>query len=158
MKINTLPHSQALRKGRVSQRNQIYHLRASTHKREPFFKDFYIGRIVVKSMRFLHERGDVESLAFVVMPEHFHWLVTLRNDQSLECVMGSLKRQSGREINRALGREGKRVWQKGYFDRAVRAEEDLRDAARYIVANPVRAGLCTHVKDYPLWDAAWLKG
>jgi hypothetical protein len=40
----------------------------------------------------------------------------------------------------------------------VRAEEDLRDAARYIVANPVRAGLCTHVKDYPLWDAVWLKG
>jgi hypothetical protein len=28
--------------------------------------------------------------------------------------------------------------------------------ARYIVANPLRAGLCRHLGDYPLWDSVWL--
>ncbi|MDN5510133.1 MAG: transposase, partial [Pseudomonas sp.] len=27
---------------------------------------------------------------------------------------------------------------------------------RYIIANPLRAGLVGHVGDYSLWDAAWL--
>ena len=48
------------------------------------------------------------------------------------------------------------VWQKGYFDRALRYEEDLKAAARYIIANPLRAGLVAQVGDYPLWDAIWL--
>ncbi len=28
-------------------------------------------------------------------------------------------------------------------------------AARYIIANPVRAGLVYSVRDYPYWDAVW---
>jgi hypothetical protein len=53
-------------------------------------------------------------------------------------------------------RSHKGVWQPGYFDRALRAEEDVREVARYIVANPLRAGLCRQIGDYPLWDALWL--
>jgi putative transposase len=49
-----------------------------------------------------------------------------------------------------------RLWQKGYHDRAIRREEDLLAVARYIVANPLRAGLVKRVGDYPLWDAVWL--
>jgi len=48
------------------------------------------------------------------------------------------------------------LWQKGYFDRALRREEDLKAMARYIVANPLRAGLVEHIGQYPLWDAIWL--
>ncbi len=45
---------------------------------------------------------------------------------------------------------------KGYFDRAPRYEEDVKAAARYIIANPLRAGLVARAGDYPLWDAIWL--
>jgi REP element-mobilizing transposase RayT len=150
------PRSHTLRKGRHSQANRIYHLRTSTHQRRPFFVDFHLGRLVVHTMRFLHERGDVESQAFVVMPDHLHWLAALKGQGSLDALMHSLKRHSARAINQRLGRQGGAVWQKGYFDRALRAEEDVRAVARYIVANPLRAGLCRHVNDYPLWDAIWL--
>jgi len=34
--------------------------------------------------------------------------------------------------------------------------EDLMKVARYIVANPLRAGLAGHLADYPHWDAIWL--
>jgi putative transposase len=38
----------------------------------------------------------------------------------------------------------------------LRDEDDVKDWARYIVANPVRAGLVKRVGDYPHWDAVWL--
>jgi hypothetical protein len=70
--------------------------------------------------------------------------------------MQSLKRNSARQVNQRLGRSGAAVWQPGFFDRALRAEDDLVAVARYIVANPLRAGLCRRLGDYPLWDSVWL--
>ena len=51
---------------------------------------------------------------------------------------------------------GQRAWQPGFHDHAVRAEEDLASVARYIVANPLRAGLRGKIGDYPFWNAIWL--
>jgi REP element-mobilizing transposase RayT len=149
------PHSRDLRKGRVSESGRIYHMRTSTELKRPFFADFWLGREVVKSLRFLHQRGDVESLAFVVMPDHLHWLFCLTGERPLDRIMLSLKSYTSHRINVRRAEHGP-VWQEGYFDRALRAEEDLKDMARYIVANPLRAGLCRRLGDYPLWDAKWL--
>lgn len=150
------PHSSDLRKGRVSEPGRLYHVRGAVEGRRAFFADLHLGREVVKSMRFLHERGDVQSLAFVVMPDHFHWLFELGEGPDLEGVMRSLKRHTAREINRRLGRTGQALWQPGYYDRALRKEEDQKALARYIVANPLRAGICENIGDYSLWDAIWL--
>ena len=51
---------------------------------------------------------------------------------------------------------GASLWQRGYHDHAVRKEENIREIARYIVANPLRAGLVRSLKDYPYWNAVWL--
>lgn len=48
------------------------------------------------------------------------------------------------------------LWQPGFHDRAIRRQQDVRKAARYIVANPLRAGLVTDVLKYPYWDAVWM--
>ncbi len=40
--------------------------------------------------------------------------------------------------------------------RSLRKDEDLVHLARYVVANPVRAGLVERLGDYPLWDAQWV--
>jgi REP element-mobilizing transposase RayT len=150
------PHSRDLRFGRISETGRIYHLRTSTEGGAPLFRDFLLGREVVRCMRFLDQRGDAESLAFVVMPNHLHWLVRLGRSRSLAQMMQSLKRNSARRVNQRLGRSGAAVWQPGFFDRALRAEDDLVAVARYIVANPLRADLCRHLGDYPLWDSVWL--
>jgi REP element-mobilizing transposase RayT len=88
------------------------------------------------------------------MPDHLHWLVEL-HERSLDELMRRIKSNSGRLINRRLGREGP-LWQDGYHDRALRTDEDLQVAARYVVANPLRAGLVGRLGDYPHWDAVWL--
>ncbi|WP_442962720.1 REP-associated tyrosine transposase [Pseudomonas sp. AM4(2022)] len=98
--------------------------------------------------------GEATSLAWVVMPDHFHWLVELHNGD-LSRLMRITKSRSAHAINKARSCHGA-LWQKGYFDRALRREDDLKTMARYIVANPLRAGLVEHIGQYPLWDAIWL--
>ena len=98
--------------------------------------------------------SHVETLAWVLMPDHLHWLLQL-GDATLGEVVGSMKSRSARAVNARLARMGN-VWQKGFHDHAVRAEEDLRALARYVLANPLRAGLVKRIGDYPLWDAHWL--
>ena len=93
-------------------------------------------------------------MAWVVMPDHLHWLFQLK-EGTLARTIGSTKSRSALAINRATNNQGA-LWQSGYHDRAVRDGEDLRNIARYIVANPLRAGLVNNIGDYPLWDASWL--
>jgi len=153
MKQNRRPHSRDLRKGRISEGGRIYLLTTVTRDRQPLFCNFQLGRIVVNSFRYHHERGMVSSLAFVVMPDHVHWLAELQSENGLEKLMRSFKAYTSLMINRVHGTSGQPVWQAGYHDHALRREEDLRDGARYIVANPLRAGLVERLEDYPLWDA-----
>ena len=150
----TRSHANHLRAGRHSQSGQIYLLTAVTHLREPVFSDWRAGRLVVDQFRQARTEGCADSLAWVVIPNHFHWLVELQNS-TLAQLMLATKSRSAREINTYLGRSGQ-FWQRGFHDRAIRREENLLTVARYIIANPLRAGLISRVHDYPLWDAVWL--
>ena len=47
-----------------------------------------------------------------------------------------------------------RLWQSGYFERVLRDEEDAHDVARYILQNPLRAGLVATPQDYPFLGSA----
>jgi putative transposase len=147
-------HANHLRSGRYSQPGQIYLLTAVTHLREPLFSDWRVGRLMVEQFRQAQAEEQANSLAWVVMPDHFHWLVELQND-TLPGLMRATKSRCARAVNARVGRTGQ-MWQKGFHDRAIRREEDLRAVARYIIANPLRAGLVRRVHDYPLWDAIWL--
>jgi REP element-mobilizing transposase RayT len=51
---------------------------------------------------------------------------------------------------------GQPIWQKGFHDHALRREADVVGIARYIVRNPVRAGIVMRPGLYPHWDSIWL--
>ncbi|MGH8380846.1 REP-associated tyrosine transposase [Pseudomonas sp.] len=143
-----------LRIGRYSESGRIYLLTSNTWERNPVFSDFFLGRLLVQQFRVAEENGQVRSLAWVVMPDHFHWLVELQ-DVQLARLMAKVKAASAIAINHRRGQTGE-FWQSGFHDHALRHEDDLLHAARYVVANPLRAGLVTRLVDYPLWDAIWL--
>ena len=144
-----------LRIGRCSLPNHIYHVTTVTTDRAKLFGNFVLGRMVVRSLMRAEDSKRVRSLAFVVMPDHLHWLVQLSADDSLSATVGSVKSQSSRLIRQAIGIENA-VWQKGFYDRAIRHDDDLLDVARYIIANPLRGGLVDSIGNYPLWDSIWV--
>src|ERR1041384_1124545 len=86
-------------------------------------------------------------IAYCFMPDHVHLLVEARDDRSdLKRFAKLAKQRSG--AAHALAGQGK-LWQEGYYERILRDDEALRDVARYIIANPVRAGLVTSPLEYP---------
>ena len=144
-----------MRNGRHSECNRIYHITTATYQRAPIFNNLLLGRCVVRALMRQHRDGHIDSLAFVVMPDHLHWLLRLRSDRTLGVCMSLAKSLSAREIRQHCGLR-ETVWQRGYHDRALRKEDDVVRIARYIIANPLRAGLVDSIGQYPLWDAKWV--
>ncbi len=145
-----------LRKGRWSEAGREYLVTMVTHRRKPAFVDLLCARLLVGELRRLSNEGNCEWLAWMLMPDHFHGLARLGSQSSLSAVIRLLKGRSARRIQQARGDRG-RFWQTGYHDRALRRQEDRRAVARYIVANPLRAGLVERIGDYPHWDCVWLE-
>jgi putative transposase len=144
--------TQSLRRGRFSSPHQIYHVTSVTRERKAFFYDFRLCRFAIRT---LNNCPYSETLAYVVMPDHIHWLLQLQDpDASLSKIVSRMKNQTAGYVFKHLSVRG--VWQKGFHDHAVRREEDLVQIARYIVANPVRAGLVRSVREYSHWDVVWI--
>jgi putative transposase len=92
-------------------------------------------------------RYTFDVCAYCIMPDHLHLLVQgTTADSRLTPFITMAKQRSGYLFSR---RTGTRLRQEGYFERAIRSDEDLTGVALYIQANPVRAGLVSRVADWP---------
>jgi REP element-mobilizing transposase RayT len=145
-----------LRKGRFSESGRAYFVTTVLNQRDKrYFSDFVCARLVIGNFKRLHDEQAVNSIAWVVMPDHVHWLFQLGSTATLSAVMKLFKARSARQVNDYLG-NNQSLWQKSFYDHGLRSEEDLKGIARYIVANPLRAGLVEHIGEYSHWDAIWL--
>ncbi len=91
------------------------------------------------------DRG-FDLIAWVFMPDHVHWLVQgTREDSNLKAAMTLARQRSAIAYKRACGGS---LWQNGYHERVLRRAEDANAIARYILNNPVRAGLVQEPGDY----------
>lgn len=136
-------HAKDLRRGRYSELNRPYLITTVTHNRNPIFKDFDIARLLIRELQITSVELRITSLAWVVMPDHLHWLFVL-NHSLISEVARRVKGKSAFTINSHLGCYSK-VWQKGFHDHAIRKDEDIKAVARYIIANPLRAGLVENI-------------
>ena len=151
-----LPASQhLLRRGRISLAGQVYHVTTTTQCRAPLFAGFDMACAASRAFESPALLRDSTLLAWVLMPDHAHWLLQLGSRDSLPALVARLKSGSARAANAVRGCRG-RIWSKAYFDHAVRREESLEAIARYIVANPQRAGLVHSARLYPFWNAVYL--
>ena len=147
---------EALRRGRWSEPGRIYLLTFTTARRQPHFFVWSVASDAARLMAGSPLWRKNRLLAWVLMPDHWHGLVELGGDMALADCAGRLKGASARHLRQrhpALGG----IWASGYHDHALRKEEDLLPAARYLVMNPVRAGLVSKPGNYPFWDAVWLE-
>ncbi|MQX53581.1 transposase [Alcanivorax sp. PA15-N-34] len=144
----TIFQGHRLRKGRFSETGRPYLVTFVTKNRERHFADHSLARLTCQRLHEAEQQSCLKNWCYVVMPDHVHWLFSpLEGDISriVKMVKGSISHKAGGPL-----------WQKGFHDRAIRNESDLLPAARYVIANPVRAGLVSSVCDYPYWNAKWL--
>ena len=143
-----------MRAGRVSEAGRAYLITTVTHRRERWFSSFAAGCFMSRRIAAADAWPGADIHAWVLMPDHIHVLLSLTGSTRLPALLNSFKGRSAFAFNRWRGRSGP-LWLDGFHDRAVRREESLADVARYIIANPVRAGLAGGVAGYPFWDCEW---
>lgn len=105
-----------------------------------------IAGIVVDGIR-QGANNDYMLHSWVVMPNHVHLLMTPRVD--VPSLLHRLKGVSAREANKLLGRTGRPFWQNESYDRLVRDADEFQRIGKYILRNPVRAGLARSAEEYP---------
>jgi len=86
-------------------------------------------------------------IAYCFMPDHLHLLVEGKSPSSDLQQFGKYAKQySGFSYKREHGRH---LWQPSFNDRVLRSDDDTWGVARYIVENPLVAGLATRADEYP---------
>ena len=142
--------SHRLRLGRHDQSGQIYLLTNNCHQRQPRLATAAVARTVMDSLHWLDQQDKLQLIAVVVMPDHVHFVAAL-TQLPLHQLMHSFKSYTAQQVNR-MQELNSPLWQPGYHDHALRAEEDLQAVVDYCLHNPGRAGL---VEDFRLYPHSW---
>ena len=118
--------------------------------RRPVFTMAERNQALVQQIECLHNDGIAGIYLYCIMPDHVH-LVVNPGPQGLSQAVRLLK---GRFTAwwRTHG-DGQPLWQAGFFDHRIRHSEGFQDKCRYVLENPVRAGLVTKAEDYP-WSGS----
>lgn len=95
-------------------------------------KDEAVRRLVTDSLHH-HDGRSYDLIAYVVMPNHVHLMMTPYRDTTT--IMHSIKRFTATQINKYLGQTDP-VWQREYFDHLVRSAASFEKFIAYIRQNP----------------------
>jgi REP element-mobilizing transposase RayT len=127
-----------------------------------------IGRVVEDEwLKAVQARPFIKLDEYIVMPNHFHAILYIERPlerakrhphrlfldagaqalagrcrgpfaESVGSTVAAFKSAVTKKVNTVRGMKGFPVWQRGYFERVVRDEDELNDIRTYIIQNPVR--------------------
>jgi putative transposase len=124
-----------------------YFLTFCTHQRRHVFVTS--DRVELVRAQILRAATDQHFalLAYCFMPDHAHLLVEgLADDADCRRLIARAKQTSGFHYQKMFGA---RLWQRYGFERTLRRGESALSVGKYILENPVRAGLAKSVEEYP---------
>lgn len=115
--------------------------------RPKHFVDRDLASEVIHAIHDLRRKKDVTVYCYCLMPDHLHLLLSpSKKSGSLVGVMREFKSYTTR-VAWSHGWEG-RFWARSYYERVMRSERAFRETCRYVLDNPVRAGLVTQGEEY----------
>ncbi len=133
---------------RAPQGIRTFFVTAVTWQRRPLFRTELIARLFLDTLARYRNQGRFLIHEFVLMPDHFHLLLTPAPNISLEKALQLLKGGFSFRVKRELG-SNVEVWQEGFTEHRVKSGEDFERHAVYIRNNPVRAHLVENAASCP---------
>jgi putative transposase len=103
---------------------------------------WFVGSLL-EGVSELHE----ELVAWVVLPNHYHAVVRVKNQQSAAILMQRVHARSAKRFNQEDHTPGRQVWY-SYWDRCLWTEGDFWSRINYIHRNPVRHGYVAAPEDW----------
>jgi REP element-mobilizing transposase RayT len=129
----------------------VYHVTARGVARQAISRDDVDRRLFVSLLRIATAVWHWQLLVYCLMPNHFH-LVVAAELEPLSRGMHLLNFRYAQSFNERHSRVG-HLFQGRFGARSIEGDEYYLNACRYVLENPVRAGLCLRPGDWP-----WLGG
>ena len=105
-------------------------------------------QICMTALKEAAEKCEASVYAYCFMPDHLHLLATTPDRVNFTDFIRQFKQLSAYRLRRQI-QTGRPLWQTRFYDHALRSDEGVVTAARYIFDNPVRAGMVASAADYP---------
>lgn len=136
-----------LERGLYEVPEQPISLTIACRNRHRYFESDALVEACRDSLQAVSEQHDVGVLAYCFMPDHLHLLVQPRSRSNVISFVQRYKSWTSR-LAWQQDIHGK-IWQPRFYDHILRESDDPMKQIRYIVENPVRAGLVGIWSDYP---------
>jgi putative transposase len=125
----------------------VYFVTSRTWNSRALFAKPEVAQILLEQLLDCRQRGFYKLHPFVIMPDHFHVLLTPSDMTSLEKAVQMIKGGSSHRIKQHLDYSSP-VWQEGFHDRWIRDESEFQERLAYIRSNPVNAKLAAVPEEY----------
>ena len=104
-------------------------------------------QIVINDLNFYRNKFRFLLHGYVIMPNHFHGIITVSNKVNVSEIMRDFKSHVSFEINKILNRKGE-FWQEDFYEHGIRNKLDFEEKINYIHYNPVTANLIKDPTDF----------
>jgi len=131
------------------QETRTYFVTAVTAQRRPLFQVTSTAELLQQTILDYREQRKFLLHAFVLMPDHFHALITPAPNVSLEKALQFIKGGFSFRLKSKFD-----VWERSFNESQISSEEKFISCVRYIEENPIRRGLASTPQDYPFCSAA----
>jgi putative transposase len=131
------------------QETRTYFVTAVTAQRRRLFQVKSTAELLQQTILDYRRNGKFLLHAFVLMPDHFHALITPAPNVSLEKAMQFIKGGFSFRLKSKFD-----VWERSFNESQISSEEKFISCVRYIEENPIRRGLASTSQDYLFCSAA----
>lgn len=132
----------------IRKRSRTFFVTSKTHGGRALLQSERMANHFIDVLRSYHQKGVFTIHDFVVMPDHFHLLITVDHNLSIEkaaqLVKGNFSFRAKRELSVVH-----EVWQRGFSEERVRDRQSFLAHRKYIGDNPVRRRLAETPEDFP---------
>lgn len=136
---------------RSSVGTNVYFVTASTWGGRSLLQADRMAQLFLDTLRHYRAEKKFQLHEFVIMPNHFHLLLSpigVTLERTMQFIKGGFSFRVNKELGNAM-----EIWERGYIDHRIRDAGDYAKHVEYIRQNPVRAGLVSREEDY-LWCSA----
>ena len=135
-----------------SQPNRTFFVTSVTAGRRALSQSERMAQLLLDVLQTYRSQGRFLLHEFVIMPNHFHVLVTPAAAVSLEKALQFIKGGFSYRARKELGFNSA-IWEAGFTNHRIRDWEDCQRHSTYIRENPVKANLVESSVMYPYSSA-----
>jgi putative transposase len=134
---------------RFHQSRQSHFITFSCYHRKPNFSSPDTYNLFLPCLEDMRQHFSMSIYGYVLMPEHVHLLLSEPERGTLADAIHFLKLAFSKRLRSRRGNtESCIFWQKRYYDRNIRDEEEFKVKLRYLHRNPVKRGLVKEAADW----------